>query len=37
MVANAVGFFIENKFVTGVCVPVDGGRHMYSRADAKRR
>lgn len=30
MVAKAVEGFVENKFVTGVCLPVDGGRHMYS-------
>lgn len=30
-VAHAVEFLIENKFVTGVCLPVDGGRHMYAQ------
>ena len=25
-VAGAVVFFVENDFVTGVCLPVDGGR-----------
>lgn len=30
MVAQAVAAFVENKFVTGACLPVDGGRHMYS-------
>jgi pteridine reductase len=30
MVAKAVLAFIDNTFVTGVCMPVDGGRHMYS-------
>ena len=25
-VAHAVAFFLENDFVTGVCLPVDGGR-----------
>jgi len=27
-VAHAVRFLIENDFVTGVCVPVDGGRRL---------
>ncbi len=30
MVAKAVEAFITNHFVTGTCLPVDGGRHMYS-------
>jgi pteridine reductase len=25
-VASAVAFLLENDFVTGVCLPVDGGR-----------
>jgi NAD(P)-dependent dehydrogenase (short-subunit alcohol dehydrogenase family) len=25
-VAHAVLFLVENDFVTGVCLPVDGGR-----------
>lgn len=29
-VAAAVLFFVENDFVTGVCLPVDGGRTMYA-------
>jgi len=29
-VAQAVEFFIHNNFVTGVCLPLDGGRHMFS-------
>ena len=29
-VAAAVLFFVENNFVTGVCLPVDGGRTIYS-------
>lgn len=29
-VAQAVVFLIENDFVTGVCLPVDGGRSIYS-------
>jgi pteridine reductase len=34
-VAQAVLFFVENDFVTGVCLPVDGGRSVFaSEADA---
>jgi pteridine reductase len=29
-VAQAVLFLIDNDFVTGVCLPVDGGRRVYS-------
>lgn len=29
-VAAAVLFFVENEFVTGVCLPVDGGRTIYA-------
>lgn len=29
-IAQAVLFFIENDFVTGVCLPVDGGRTVYA-------
>lgn len=29
-VAQAVLFFIENDFVTGTCLPVDGGRTVYA-------
>ena len=29
-VAQAVLFFVENDFVTGACVPVDGGRRLVS-------
>lgn len=28
--AAAVRFLVENEFVTGVCLPVDGGRTIYS-------
>jgi NAD(P)-dependent dehydrogenase (short-subunit alcohol dehydrogenase family) len=27
-VAHAVLFLVENEFVTGVCLPVDGGRSI---------
>jgi pteridine reductase len=29
-IAQAVLFFLDNDFVTGVCLPVDGGRTVYS-------
>jgi len=29
-VADAVRFLIENDFITGVCLPVDGGRSVHS-------
>jgi pteridine reductase len=29
-IAQAVQFFIQNDFVTGVCLPVDGGRTIYA-------
>lgn len=32
-VAHAVRFLIENDFVTGVCLPVDGGRSVYAGGD----
>ena len=32
-VAHAVMFLLENTFVTGVCLPVDGGRSIYSTTD----
>ncbi len=30
-VAEAVLLLLENPFITGVCLPVDGGRTIYSR------
>lgn len=30
-VAHAVQFLCENDFVTGICLPVDGGRTIYAR------
>jgi len=30
-VAHAALFLIENNFVTGVCIPVDGGRSIYAQ------
>ena len=32
-VAHAVVFCIENDFVTGACIPVDGGRSIYAPED----
>jgi pteridine reductase len=29
-IAQAVLFFLDNDFVTGVCLPVDGGRSVYA-------
>jgi pteridine reductase len=29
-VADAAAFLIENDFITGVCLPVDGGRSIYT-------
>lgn len=37
MVARAVEFFIQNEFVTGTCLPVDGGRHMFTPSDSRRK
>jgi pteridine reductase len=31
-IAQAVLIFIDNDFVTGVCLPVDGGRTVYAPA-----
>lgn len=37
-VAQAVEFFATNKFVTGVCLPVDGGRTIFaSEATSRKR
>ena len=32
-VAHAVVFCVENDFVTGACIPVDGGRSVYAPED----
>ena len=34
-IAQAVQFFIDNDFVTGVCLPVDGGRSVFSPDSAE--
>lgn len=36
MVAHAVKFLVDNRFITGACIPIDGGRHMYSPSDLER-
>jgi pteridine reductase len=36
-IASAVQFFIANPFVTGVCLPVDGGRTIFSPDSVTRR
>jgi len=32
-VAHAVRFLIENPFITGACIPLDGGRSVYAGED----
>jgi pteridine reductase len=34
-IAQAVLFFVDNDFVTGVCLPVDGGRSIFSPDSAE--
>ena len=34
-IAQAVLFFVDNDFVTGVCLPVDGGRTIFSPDSAE--
>ena len=36
-VSRAVRFFLENDFVTGVCLPVDGGRTIFAPDSIRRR
>lgn len=36
-VAHAVRFLIENEFITGVCLPVDGGRSIYAGPGTDRQ
>jgi len=36
-VAHAVQFFVENEFVTGTCLPVDGGRSTFSSESTGRK
>jgi pteridine reductase len=35
-VAHAVQFLIENRFITGACIPIDGGRHMHAPSELHR-
>jgi pteridine reductase len=35
-VAHAVQFFVDNPFVTGVCLPVDGGRTVFAQEATSR-
>ena len=35
-IAIAVKFFIDNPFVTGVCLPVDGGRSIFAQEATSR-
>ncbi len=35
-IAQAVQFFIDNPFVTGVCLPIDGGRTVFAQ-EARNR
>lgn len=35
-IAQAVEFFVTNQFVTGVCMPVDGGRSIFSPDSVSR-
>ena len=34
-IALAVLHFIDNDFVTGVCLPVDGGRTIYAAGELR--
>jgi pteridine reductase len=36
-VCRAVRFFLENDFVTGVCLPVDGGRTIFAPDSTSRK
>ena len=36
-VCQAVRFFLENEFVTGVCLPVDGGRSIFASDSISRK
>jgi pteridine reductase len=35
-IAQAVQFLVENQFVTGTCLPVDGGRTIFARESTSR-
>lgn len=34
---DAVRFLISNRFITGACLPIDGGQHCYTPEGATRR
>ena len=36
VITSAVRFFIQNPFVTGTSIPVDGGQHFYASEEVKR-
>ena len=36
-IAEAVKFFVRNQFVTGVCLPVDGGRSIFAGEATSRK
>jgi pteridine reductase len=36
-VSRAVLFFLENDFITGVCLPVDGGRTIFAPDSTRRK
>lgn len=36
MMTDAVRFLIGNKFITGACLPIDGGQHCYTPEGVKR-
>jgi pteridine reductase len=36
-IAQAVHFFVQNPFVTGTCLPVDGGRSIFSPESERRQ
>ncbi|HBN77535.1 MAG TPA: oxidoreductase [Planctomycetaceae bacterium] len=37
MVAHAVEGFVRNQFITGTCLPVDGGRSMHAPSEKRRQ
>lgn len=37
MMTNAVRFLISNTFITGACIPIDGGQHFYTPDGLRRK
>lgn len=37
MMTNAVRFLISNTFITGACLPIDGGQHCYTPERVRRK